>query len=169
MIKKNRGRGIAINGKKGIIHEMFFNIFEIVLAFIVILALFNFVNDIVKQTIFEKNYLARDLAVLTNTIYAAPGELIYNYNENVKEFEFSFGFKPNNIEIYENIKKQKELAAIVTYPFAEDKTIPFGYKIIYNDKGSVKIQFIKSKEGIDVEKFPNINDPRSPVTKNENK
>lgn len=155
MINKNRGNSIVINDKRGITHEMFFNIFEIVLAFIVILALFNFVNGIVKQTIFEKNYLARDLAILTNTVYAAPGEVIYNYNENAKEFEFSFDFKPNNIEIKENYgEEQKELAAPIVYPFAEDKTVPLSYKIIDNDKGSVKIQFIKSKDGIDVEKLP---------------
>ena len=51
-IKKRRSR-LIFNNKNGVNQELFFNIFEVVLAFIVILSLFYFINDVAKQTIFE--------------------------------------------------------------------------------------------------------------------
>jgi len=130
-------------------NELFFNIFELVLAFIVILALFNFVNGVVKQTIFEKDYLARDLALLVSTLYAAPGQVTYSYNENSKDSSFVSAFMQNKVEVYE--KGEAEQSRI-SYPFAENKNIMFRYNSLENDKGAVSIEFHKSDNSISVTK-----------------
>ena len=140
---------MIFNDRKGISHEIFFNVFELVLAFIVVLALFTFVNDVAKQTIFEKNYLSRDLAILVNTVYAAPGDLEYTYNENAGKSIFIFDFKPDKIEIYG--QEEKESSVHVYYPFAENKNIPFRYKTLNSDKERVKIEFFKTNEYLDVD------------------
>ena len=129
------------NNRKGLSHELFFNVFELVLASIVLLSLLYFVNDIAKQTIFEKNYMARDIAVLLNTLYAAPGEVTYNYNEKVEYF--SFDFSNNEVKVYG--KDDKESTNIF-YPFAQNKNVPFQDKKLTYEKESVKIKFQKSRD-----------------------
>ena len=129
------------NSRKGLSHELFFNVFELVLASIVLLALLYFVNDIAKRTIFEKNYMARDTAILLNTLYSAPGEVIYNYNEKVEDF--TFDFLNNEVKLYG--KEDKEFTNIF-YPFAQNKNIPFQDKKLNYEKENVKIKFQKSDD-----------------------
>src|SRR3989338_6630309 len=90
MLDKKRGASSFIRNKRGMEHEIFFNIFELALAAIVVISLFLFISDVVEQTIFEKNYIARDLSVLANTIYAAPGGVFYIYDEDVSKFIVDF-------------------------------------------------------------------------------
>jgi len=139
-------RGSVFNCKKGMTHELFFNVFELVLASIVLLALLFFVNGIVKQTIFEKNYLARDLAGLINTVYAAPGELTYRYNENAAGFTFDFG--SGKVDVRSESKDPEN----VFYPFAKNDRISFQYKTLSYAKDSVKIEISKSPESVSVDK-----------------
>ena len=73
-----RKRGFFHN-KKGLEHETFFTMFDVVLAVVVFLALMDYVVDVQKQTIFERNYIARDTAILINTLSAAPGDVSYTY------------------------------------------------------------------------------------------
>ena len=147
---KKKGSRLIFNNKNGINQELFFNIFEVVLAFIVILSLFYFINDVVKQTIFEKNYLARDLAILVNTIYSAPGDVNYDYKENSDKFQFVFNFTPNKVEVYSY--EEKEPGEHLNYLFGEDKIIAFGYKNLIYDKENVKIEFLKSDDYINIDK-----------------
>lgn len=67
-------------GKKGdVTSEISFVMLQIVVASIVIVALLAHVVSIAKDTALEKNYFARDIALTTTTIYAAPGDVEYNY------------------------------------------------------------------------------------------
>ncbi len=95
---KKRVISISRN-KKGISYIVFFDTFQAILGIIIALALLNFVWSVIEHTIFEKNYLARDLGTLANTIYSAPGDVNYNYEEQTGKFSFIFGFSPNKIEV----------------------------------------------------------------------
>lgn len=168
MISKKRGRNLLFRNKKAISNELFFNVFELVLAAIVILALYNFVNSVVESTIFEKNYLARDLAMLTNTVYSSPGDLSYTYSETSRKFMFFFDFKHNGVEVTDKSSagfsssipgdsniRGKEVAESdlpASYPFAENKNLVFGPVIIEGNEGLIKIGFIKSENGVSVYK-----------------
>ena len=90
MTNRKRGSIAIVNCKNGISHDLFFNVFEYMIAFVVLVALLQFVNGIIEQTIFEKNYLARDIALLVNTLSAAPGNIIYTYNEDTSKFLLEF-------------------------------------------------------------------------------
>ena len=154
MISKKRGRNLLFRNKKAISNELFFNVFELVLAAIVILALYNFINSVVDSTIFEKNYLARDLAMLTNTVYSSPGDLSYTYSETSRKFMFIFDFKHNSVQVtdksragfFSSIPADSDLP--VSYLFAENKNLAFGPVIV--DEGLIKIGFIKSEGGVNV-------------------
>jgi len=137
----NKKRGIRyINNRKGLTHEIFFYVFGLVLAAIVALALFNFAKEVVEQTIFEKNYLARDIAILVNTLYAAPGDILYTYGEDIDGFILDFN--GNRISVYEKREETKE--AKIFYLFAKKAGITFS-DIRLNENGMTdKVGFFKS-------------------------
>ena len=98
MASKKRAAAL-FSSKKAISHEMFLNVFELVLAAIVILALLSFVKSVVNNSIFEKNYLSRDTSILLNTIYSAPGDVSYSYKENTGKSSFILKFSPGRVEV----------------------------------------------------------------------
>jgi hypothetical protein len=146
-----RGKILFFNDKKGLSHTIFFNVFELILAFIVALALFNFITDIAEQTIFEKNYLVRDLSLLINTLYAAPGEVVYNYTEDVSKF--TLDFTVSKITIYQKGREDEEDDSDETifYLFSENKNIPFEYKTLSYEE-QTEIGFLKLDQSLDVDK-----------------
>ena len=146
MAEIKRNTLFIFNSKKGMTHELFFNVFELVLASIVLLAILYFIHDIANQTIFEKNYLARDLSVLLNTIYAAPGDVAYDYNENIAGL--TFDFIGNKVQVH---SKEGD-SSNVFYPFAKNDLLTFQDKTLSYDKDSVKIKFLKSQESVSVDK-----------------
>ena len=95
----NYKRGIKLlKSKKGMDIDLWFNVFELVIVLIVGLVLLDTVNNEVKGTAFEKNYFARDSALLINTIYASPGDIKYNYLD--KTGNFVFDFRQNKVAVY---------------------------------------------------------------------
>ena len=136
---QGKKRGRLFNDKSGISHDLFFNVFELILAAIVIIALFKFVNDVAEQTIFAKNYFARDMSLLVNALYAAPGEVSYIYNEDTSNFIFDFN--SNKLTVYE--EGDTEENRNILYFYAENENIPFQDTALSHEEGK-KIKFSKS-------------------------
>lgn len=65
--------------KRGVEQEVYFMIFEVLMIVFVSFVLFRYVNSMGDNTYFEKNYLARDLSLLTTTLLASPGNIGYTY------------------------------------------------------------------------------------------
>ena len=149
MINRKRGIRIIFKNRKGISHDLFFNVFELILAFIVILALLNFVSDVAEQTIFKKHYLARDISLLVNTLYAAPISADYTYDEDMKELILEFS--ENRISIY---GEGEEEGVRPFYLFGEDKRAPFPvpYPVLTYGKETTRMKFVKTPLSMDVEK-----------------
>ena len=136
-----------LDSKKGMDIELWFNVFELVIVFSVGLVLLDTINSEVKGTAFEKNYFARDSALLINTIYASPGDINYNYPE--KTGNFIFDFKQNKVAVYE----QHELVegGVTEYPFAEDISYTFFYnKLSPKTPQENKIGYSKDKNIIKI-------------------
>jgi len=110
---------------------------------IVTIAIFTFINDVAEQTIFEKNFLVRDISLVINTLYAAPGEVSYNYIEDTGEFTLEF--TKNKITIY---KEKEKSNTNIFYLFSENKNKPFNHKILNPKKA--KISFVKSENSLDI-------------------
>lgn len=134
--------------KRGMTNEIFFNIFELVLAAIVLLSLLVFVKGIATQSIFEKSYLSRDIASAMNTIYAAPGDVDYNYIEKPKGYSFFVELKNSRAYVYEETEKNPEQRT--SYPFAENKKIKLSYETIYASAG-VNFKLSKNSSQITAE------------------
>ncbi len=143
-----------IKNKSGFTHELFFNVFELVLALVVALALFQFINNVVKSTEFEKNYLARDLSLMVNTVYSSPGDVSYTYGENLGGNSFSIKLEPNSV-----IVREKDSEVPIFYNFAENNNILFSYNGFQTDKDKISLMFNKLNGQIIVETSPSVFTP----------
>ena len=83
---KVKKRGLFLGKKAQAQHEILFTIFEVLVFAFFTYLLFAFVNDVEDNTTFEKNFIARDLAVMVNTVYTSPSSIVYNYPEDKKDF-----------------------------------------------------------------------------------
>ena len=136
-----------LNSKKGMDIDLWFNVFELVIVFLAGLILLDTVNSEAKGTTFEKNYFARDSALLINTIYASPGDIEYNYPD--KTDNLIFDFKQNKVGVYEQHEQVE--GGVVEYPFAEDIIYTFFYtKLLPKNLQENKITYSKNKNIIKV-------------------
>ena len=69
----------------------------VIFAF-VFLPVFAFISALTTSDYFEKNYLALDLALVTDTVLASPNSLVYNYVKDTKDY--SFDIRENKIQVY---------------------------------------------------------------------
>lgn len=96
----------------------------IVIFVIIFLPVFAFVMQVTSSDYFEKNYLAIDLALLTDTILASPNDIIYVYPRNTKKF--TFDIQENNIRVV-NKKGSIIEGTIAKAGFVEDPSIKLYY------------------------------------------
>ena len=144
MAYKKRGLK-AFTSKRGMDIDLWFNVFELVIVFVVVLVLWDFVNGEMNNTAYEKIYFSRDSAFLLNTIYGSPGDIQYNYQEKPKNFIFDFN--QNKVSVYEQYESVE--GGIVDYYFAEDKN----YNIFYTKlmpKPDAKIKYSKAGKNIEI-------------------
>jgi N-acetylmuramoyl-L-alanine amidase len=132
-------------GKRGtgdVSHHAYLVVFELILVASVFLALMGYVKSLEENTLFEKSYLSKDLALLMNTIYASPSQVSYVYSAKFDLSRFNFVFQDSAVTVYEvfgsasnsfgsadsrNIKGAK-----IYYPFGSDANIKFGAPTISN-------------------------------------
>ncbi len=143
-----RKRGGLSKSKAGMTHDQFFIIFDLILAGVVFTSLLFFINGIKDNSIFERNYIARDTALLLNTLYAAPGDVSYLYKEPLQGqgksnllLEFSQG-KATLTDI--NKKGQP-----IWYPFGMNKEIPLS-QATFSSEDKNGLLFEKSHSGINI-------------------
>jgi len=77
-------------GRKGSTQRSYFVMIDLILLFLIAVGFLAFVAQVSSSTLFEKNYLARDLALLVDTAYAAPGSVNYLYEGNASRFVLAF-------------------------------------------------------------------------------
>ena len=82
--------------KKGslITRQMIIHLGMILILVLVYILLGGYVDSIKNDAQFEMTFLSRDLALLANTLYSAPGDIEYKYSFEKKDlntFIFEFG------------------------------------------------------------------------------
>lgn len=124
-------------GKRGQSTLLYFKIIGIVLAAGVFILLIKFLADTLSDTLLEKNYRARDIALLITTIYAAPGQLNYTYDTG-GNFEIGIGdgaivvgddkgdvfywyYRPQDME---DIRLEREVGGVLTLVDVEKDVYP---------------------------------------------
>jgi N-acetylmuramoyl-L-alanine amidase len=132
-------RGVFL-GKKGqeMETEVYSTLMQIAILVFVLLSLGFYLKSVRDNTLFEKMYLARDVALVMNTLYAAPENtgMIYAAGE-VNLANYSFDAKDNYITVS---KKDESSGNEKYYHYATDRAYEEKFSAIVNSK---TITFIK--------------------------
>jgi len=114
-----------LNSKRGeIVEVVLMPAMIMLLAFAVFLVMFNWVGKIGETTTFQKEFLAKDIALLIDSLYTVPGQAVVYYSK--KTFNFTIEISENKVEVYEN----KSDFFKKSFYFTEDPSIPIDYKVI---------------------------------------
>lgn len=90
-----------LRGKRGMELPLWV-IIELVLLGVIIAFFLFYINDIKKDTYFEKTFVAKDLAFLLQKIQSSPGNIKFHYfQENFQPENYDFSFDKNYVGIFE--------------------------------------------------------------------
>jgi hypothetical protein len=110
--------------KKGEMEDLWFVVMEAVILGLTAFALFAYARNVADSTLYWKNFYARDVALVVDTMHAAPGEVNMNYDflniPRLLELELS----KDKVKVYEyepGVDKSKLSPG--TFYFAQDKYI----------------------------------------------
>ena len=90
--------------KRGAAVITLFSMAELVMLGIAILC-FLLIGAKLAETSYEKNFIARDMALLINTIYASPGDVEYIYDLSALKSDlnkFDFEIKNGYVTVYDS-------------------------------------------------------------------
>ncbi|MFC1704942.1 hypothetical protein ACFLZ6_01285 [Nanoarchaeota archaeon] len=140
----SRKRGFS--RKKGFLVEPLFWMIDLILIALVLYYSTKYIDTIAEKTTFEKNFLARDLGLLTDAVYVSPGNLVIDYPNSTLWFGFSFG--ENRVSVFESSDAMEHGKG--KYSYMEEKGLEFEKTISpekdVEDKKSLvhKIPFINN-------------------------
>lgn len=143
-------RGIKLCKKGTIsIRQSLIHLGMIVLAVVVGFFLFSYVETLKQNLDFEMLFLSRDIALLTNTIYAAPGNVEYTYSAEKQGLGvFNVDFKALSATDDKPIVKISHETIPKSYPYA--KSSPSRDFFLIQIPKSIK--FSKSNEQLTIAK-----------------
>jgi hypothetical protein len=127
-------------GKKRGVIELWMLI-ELLIWFLAVMMFMYKINDIKNDTLFEKQFLARDIALTTETISSLPGDVYYEYvtNADLSRYEYVFS---GSVKIFRTGESLE-----VTYPYYYDTHLSANLNTMKNPK---KIMFRKGGGMLDV-------------------
>ncbi|MBW2981374.1 hypothetical protein KY343_00710 [Candidatus Woesearchaeota archaeon] len=113
-------------------HEIMFIVFQLMMIAAIFASLMFYVGSLKNQTLFKKLALSRDLALVTNILYAAPGNIDYTYSTtNLNFSEFEYNLKDQLVQVIEEGRE-------TVYPYGDDLLFETVFRKI---SGSNTIQF----------------------------
>lgn len=141
-------RGFFCN-KRAVINEAYHILIQIFIAISAFWIMQSFIDSVVEDTLFEKEYLSNDLALITEAIYSSPGDIYYEYdNPKANLYTFNFNFREQSVSIKE-AGAEKPIAISVAY--GEDKNINNELKELIRPQ---KIFFKKTQTKIIADQHP---------------
>ena len=145
-----RKRGIKLCKKGTIaIRQTLIHLGMILLAVVVGLFLFEYVNSLEQNYDFEMLFLSRDIALLTNTIYAGPGNVEYIYSAKKQGLGvFNVDFKALSAIDDKPIVKISHETIPKSYPYAKSSTSKDFFLLQFPKS----IKFSKSNEQLAIAK-----------------
>lgn len=129
----------SIKGKRATV-QLYMNFFELILAAIILVTFFLFVKGIRENTTLEKNYLARDIALTIDAVYAAPGEISAAYPTD--ELKDDANMNKYIVELKDNLVRVREPAEQISkiYWFADNS------QTVIDESFRLKSQLVITKQ-----------------------
>lgn len=142
---KKRGINRISLYKKSQTREIYHILIQVSIAIAIFWILQSYINSVEEDTMFEKSYLSKDLALLTEAIYSAPGNVEYNYsNDKADLSRYSLNFGEQRITILET-GEQKEIKSF--FPYGEDQYL---YLEARNFYGVHEIHYSKNQDKLEI-------------------
>lgn len=110
---------MLFHNKRGILEKPLWFLIDLIITVIVIYYSATYVDQITSTTVFEKNFLSKDIALLIDSLYSSPGEVLLKYPQ--KTLWFSYEFDHNRVKVFE----EKLFASSQESYFIEDKNLKF--------------------------------------------
>ena len=96
---------------------------QLIIVIFVFAILMSYVKSVEKSTLFEKDYIAKDIALIIDANYAAPGEVEYSYkNTRIILDKFNFEFRNQKLRVTE-AEKSQDAGMIAGYGDVKTKKI----------------------------------------------
>ncbi len=146
-MKKRKAR--LSGSRKGASTVTIVRAFGLAMAAFVIVMLINYWRDIKNDTFLEKNYLARDVALLITAAYASPGELTYCYYL-VGNYRGKFDYRVGKLKVEIVDHGRPFVEESMMYSYVDDKKSPLpDIEIAGKDAESLAVlQVIKDGSGV---------------------
>jgi hypothetical protein len=95
--KRGMARGLFRGKRAQTEHESLWTIIELTFFALFIVSLLLFVFNVWKNTTYEKNFLARDLALTLDTLYMSPQQVEWLYPHNATDYKLMMSL--NNVKV----------------------------------------------------------------------
>jgi hypothetical protein len=105
-------RGFGKKGAEETTTQVGFILIGLILAGIVVLGSLRKTVDDVNGTTLEKNYIARDIALALDAVYAAPGDIEYTYS--MKNYKFVVEIKGSRVFV-KKLDEEDSIAGVYDY------------------------------------------------------
>lgn len=105
-----------MNKRGNVQQALIFVLFGVAFAAVAGIGILDNVKDDIETKTLERNFLARDIAMTINAIYAAPGEVTYTY-------EFPTPFTVDIVGNEVQVRKLEEARAQASYFFVGDTNV----------------------------------------------
>lgn len=110
-------RGIFGNKRGQTEHESMWTLSELVFFSIFVISLLLFSYSVWKNTTYQKNFLARDMALTIDTLYISPQRITLTYPHNVSQFNLLYSGNLVRIGEEDILNKQTDR----TYWFVDEE------------------------------------------------
>jgi hypothetical protein len=111
-------RGLFTSRRADSTHQLIFIIAEGIFFGLFAFLMFSYVNNLAKDPTFQKNFLARDIALTLDTAYASPSDLFYIYPYSPTNFSsYTLRLADEKVELGEKGTGKRS----ISYRFADTK------------------------------------------------
>lgn len=86
-------------GKKGVEGEAIFWFIDLFILLVILLLIFRYIGEVGEQSFYQKRLLAKDTALLTDTLLSVPGNAFLHYPQDT--YWFGLELKTDRIEVFE--------------------------------------------------------------------
>ena len=149
-MKKNKYKKIDNHNKpflskKAQINLVYHILIQVLIAITIYWILQSYIDSVAQDTLFEKSYLSKDIALLIDAIYSGNGEIRYIYtNDKVNLNKFEFDFSDQKVKVNE-IEHTAKLTT--EQPYGEDLSLPYLGHRLYDVN---QLVFSKTKDNLEI-------------------
>jgi len=156
---------MLLRNKRGDERELYFIIYQLVFLAVITLSVFWYVFSVADNSLFWRNYYAKDTALTLDALHAGQGDTEIGYNLIYGEVLFNFSITDERVEVYDIIDdpKQKPIPEVLYYAQDEkikvNKTHFIPYYLSFQKKGD---KIFVGQSGLDVQTCPLLNTKPGP-------